>query len=605
MLLEYSVRPQCRSTDSWSTMAAFLHHCPFLKSAPKPALRRTGTALLSLANRCPIIIRQISVSGTPSLETKLDVSPTQLKSPQPPKVDQKRQFAQAATQVAVSVSKGCPFVSSQIGMVRASPEVQEDVQAKPNSGMMTSLLKGLKSSVFPTSGQTNTVTHLLKDNMIGLSYDYDSFFSEKIVEKKKDHTYRIFKTVNRSAEVFPFAEDFSVSGREGSQVSVWCSNDYLGMSRHPRVLSAIRDALDRHGAGAGGTRNISGTSNFHVTLEKEVAQLHQKDAALVFSSCFVANDSTLFTLAKMLPGCEIYSDAGNHASMIQGIRNSGAKRFIFRHNDSRHLEELLQRSDPKTPKIVAFETVHSMDGAICPLEELCDVAHRHGALTFVDEVHAVGLYGAHGAGVGERDNVMHKIDIVSGTLGKAFGCVGGYIASSAALVDTVRSFAAGFIFTTALPPMVLAGALESVRVLKSPEGQVLRRAHQRNVKHMRQLLMDKGLPVLNCPSHIIPIQVGNAELNTKVCDTLLEKHNIYVQAINYPTVARGGGVPQKLDQSSFNKLVEVWQEAGLKLNSPITASCTFCDRPLHFDLMSEWEKSYFGNMEPQYITVYA
>eukprot|EP00064_Thunnus_orientalis_P017617 superscaffoldBa00003795_g17701 len=574
-----------------------------------PALRRTGTSLLSLADQCPIIVRQISVSSPASLDAKLTVSPTKTKPHRLPMVDQRRLVAQTATQVAVSVSKGCPFVSSQIGMVRASPEVQEDVQR----GRVTSLLRDLKNSILPAAAPTNTVT-LLKDNMVGPSYDYDRFFVEKIAEKKKDHTYRVFKTVNRSAEVFPFAEDYSISGREGSQVSVWCSNDYLGMSRHPRVLSGIRDALDKHGAGAGGTRNISGTSNYHVSLEKELAQLHQKDAALVFSSCFVANDSTLFTLAKMLPGCEIYSDAGNHASMIQGIRNSGAKRFIFRHNDSRHLEELLKRSDPKTPKIVAFETVHSMDGAICPLEELCDVAHRYGALTFVDEVHAVGLYGAHGAGVGERDNVMHKIDIVSGTLGKAFGCVGGYIASSAALVDTVRSFAAGFIFTTALPPMALAGALESVRVLKSPEGQVLRRAHQRNVKHMRQLLMDKGLPVVNCPSHIIPIRVGNAELNTKVCDTLLEKHNIYVQAINYPTVPRGEELLRLApsphhDPAMMNyfvdKLVEVWQEAGLLINSPATASCTFCDRPLHFDLMSEWEKSYFGNMEPQYITVSA
>ncbi|KAK7896697.1 hypothetical protein WMY93_022022 [Mugilogobius chulae] len=479
---------------------------------------------------------------------------------------------------------------------------------------MKSLLKSIKETVLQTPAQQNPVSDLLKDNMVGPCYDYDRFFVEKISEKKQDHTYRVFKTVNRSAHSFPFAQDFSVAGREGAEVSVWCSNDYLGMSRHPRVIKAISSALDRHGAGAGGTRNISGTSNYHVALEKELAQLHQKSGALVFSSCFVANDSTLFTLAKMLPGCEIYSDAGNHASMIQGIRNSGAKRFIFRHNDSKHLEELLRKSDPKTPKIVAFETVHSMDGAICPLEELCDVAHRYGALTFVDEVHAVGLYGAHGAGVGERDNIMHKIDIVSGTLGKAFGCVGGYIASSAALVDTVRSYAAGFIFTTALPPMVLSGALESVRVLKSVEGQALRRAHQRNVKHMRQLLMDRGLPVVNCPSHIIPIRVGNAELNTKVCDTLLEKYNIYVQAINYPTVPRGEELlrlapsphhhPDMMEYF-VDKLVEVWQEAGLALNNPNLASCNFCNRPLHFDLMSEWEKSYFGNMEPQYITVLA
>nr|XP_057940142.1 5-aminolevulinate synthase, erythroid-specific, mitochondrial [Doryrhamphus excisus]XP_057940143.1 5-aminolevulinate synthase, erythroid-specific, mitochondrial [Doryrhamphus excisus] len=586
-------------------MAAFLHHCPFFKSATKPALRRSGPSLLSLANQCPIIARQISVSGSASFEAKLSTLSAVADCRQPLMLHQRRMFAQTAPQVAESAPKACPFVTSHIGLVRARPEVQEDVQ----EGLV---FKDLQESLLSKSPQT--ISHLLKDNMAGPSYDYDHFFSQKIAEKKEDHTYRVFKTVNRSATSFPFAEDYSVSDRDGSQVSVWCSNDYLGMSRHPRVISAISETLSRHGAGAGGTRNISGTSNFHVFLEKELAQLHQKDGALVFSSCFVANDSTLFTLARMLPGCEIYSDAGNHASMIQGIRNSGAKRVIFRHNDSQHLKELLQRSDPKTPKIVAFETVHSMDGAICPLEELCDVAHQYGALTFVDEVHAVGLYGAHGAGVGERDNVMHKIDIVSGTLGKAYGCVGGYIASSAALVDTVRSFAAGFIFTTALPPMVLAGALESVRVLKGTEGQSLRRAHQRNVKHMRQLLMDRGLPVVHCPSHIIPIRVGNAELNTKVCDTLLERHNIYVQAINYPTVPRGEELLRlapsphhhpAMMEYFVEKLLDVWQEVGLKLNNPAAASCTFCDRPLHFDLMSEWEKSYFGNMEPQYITVSA
>ncbi|KTF91415.1 hypothetical protein cypCar_00009086 [Cyprinus carpio] len=492
-------------------MSAFLHHCPFLKSPPGPPLRNMA-AYFGLAGRCLLLHKE-----------------------------PKRQLATTATQVAISMSQSCPFVSSKIGLVKASPQVQEDVQ--PN-------LENQDTSARP-------------------SFNYDDFFTQKIVEKKNDHTYRIFKTVNRFAEGFPLAEDYSIPGRLGSQVSVWCSNDYLGMSRHPRVVKAIGESLQKHGAGAGGTRNISGTSNYHVALESELARLHQKDGALVFSSCFVANDSTLFTLAKMLPGCEIYSDMGNHASMIQGIRNSGAKRFIFRHNDASHLEELLSRSDPLTPKIVAFETVHSMDGAICPLEELCDVAHKYGALTFVDEVHAVGLYGAHGAGVGERDNIMHKIDIVSGTLGKAFGCVGGYIASTAALVDNVRSYAAGFIFTTSLPPMVLAGALESV---------------------------------------------GNAAKNSQVCDILLEKHNIYVQAINYPTVPRGEEL-LRLAPSPFHdpimmnyfveKLLDVWQEVGLPLNGPAMASCTFCDRPLHFDLMSEWEKSYFGNMEPRYITVAA
>ncbi|XP_060788053.1 5-aminolevulinate synthase, erythroid-specific, mitochondrial isoform X2 [Neoarius graeffei] len=599
------VRPQCRSTAG-EVMSAFLHHCPFLKSAPGPALRHMG-GFLGMADRCPVIARRITVQSTQSQDEK-DLLPHK---------EAKRSLAISAAQVAVSKTKTCPFVSTKIGLVKASPQVQEDIHSElPPISKEEEVTSGTVSSVF--SGlqgfQSSHPSHLLKDNIVGSSFDYDDFFTQKIIEKRNDHTYRVFKTVNRFAEVFPFAEDYSVPGRLGSQVSVWCSNDYLGMSRHPRVIKAIWDVLEKHGAGAGGTRNISGTSYYHVALEKELALLHQKDAALVFSSCFVANDSTLFTLAKLLPGCEIYSDMGNHASMIQGIRNSGAKRFIFRHNDARHLEELLSRSDPRTPKIVAFETVHSMDGAICPLEELCDVAHKYGALTFVDEVHAVGLYGSHGAGVGERDGVMHKIDIVSGTLGKAFGCIGGYIASTAALVDTVRSYAAGFIFTTSLPPMVLAGALESVRVLMSSEGQALRRAHQRNVKHMRQLLLDAGLPVINCPSHIIPIRVGNAEKNSKVCDILLERHNIYVQAINYPTVPRGEEL-LRLAPSPFHnpimmdyfmkKLVDVWQEVGLPLNTPATASCTFCDRPYHFDLMSEWEKSYFGSMEPRYITVAA
>ncbi|MBN3306660.1 HEM0 protein, partial [Amia calva] len=590
-------------------MASFLHHCPFLTTVPRPILRRAGVSLFNLADRCPVILRGLA-SSAPQQQRARETTPAG-SSPQ-------RSLAQDATQAAVSLSSSCPFVSSQIPVVQASPEVQEDVRTS-NTGSVSAVLKGLHSSLKQKMQDLSTrparpENLLIRDNMIAAqpSFDYDRFFEAKIIEKKQDHTYRVFKTVNRRVDVFPFAEDYSQTIQQAKQVSVWCSNDYLGMSRHPRVLDAIRDTLDQYGAGAGGTRNISGTSKFHVDLERELAELHGKDGALVFSSCFVANDSTLFTLAKMLPGCEIYSDAGNHASMIQGIRNSGAPRHIFRHNDAQHLEQLLRNSDPNTPKIVAFETVHSMDGAICPLEELCDVAHRYGALTFVDEVHAVGLYGAHGAGVGERDSIMHKIDIVSGTLGKAFGCVGGYIASTAALVDTVRSYAAGFIFTTSLPPMVLAGALESVRVLKGSEGQALRRAHQRNVKHMRQLLLDAGLPVINCPSHIIPIRVGNAEQNSRVCDLLLERHDIYVQAINYPTVPRGEELlrlapsphhsPAMMDYF-VEKLVESWQEVGLPLSRPMAAACNFCDRPLHFDLMSEWEKSYFGNMEPRYITV--
>uniref|UniRef100_A0A5F4W670 5-aminolevulinate synthase n=1 Tax=Callithrix jacchus TaxID=9483 RepID=A0A5F4W670_CALJA len=519
------------------TAAMLLQCCPVLARGPTSLLGKVVKAhqFLFGIGRCPILATQ----GPNCSQIHLKATKAGGDSP--------------------SWAKGhCPFMLSELQdgkskiVQKAAPEVQEDVK------------------VFKTGNYV---------------FSYDQFFRDKITEKKQDHTYRVFKTVNRWADAYPFAQHFSEASVASKDVSVWCSNDYLGMSRHPQVLQATQETLQRHGAGAGGTRNISGTSKFHVELEQELAELHQKDSALLFSSCFVANDSTLFTLAKILPGCEIYSDAGNHASMIQGIRNSGAAKFVFRHNDPDHLKKLLEKSNPETPKIVAFETVHSMDGAICPLEELCDVSHQYGALTFVDEVHAVGLYGSRGAGIGERDGIMHKIDIISGTLGKAFGCVGGYIASTRDLVDMVRSYAAGFIFTTSLPPMVLSGALESVRLLKGEEGQALRRAHQRNVKHMRQLLMDRGLPVIPCPSHIIPIRVGDAALNSKLCDLLLSKHGIYVQAINYPTVPRGEELlrlapsphhsPQMMEDF-VEKLLLAWTEVGPPmLNSFIWAdTCT-------------------------------
>lgn len=496
----------------------------------------------------------------------------------------------------------CPFLAAQMSQKgssvfrKASLELQEDVQemhavrkevaqtsvnpsvisVKADGGDPSGLLRNFQDIM--RKQRPERVSHLLQDNLPKSvsTFQYDRFFEKKIDEKKNDHTYRVFKTVNRRAHIFPMADDYSDSLITKKQVSVWCSNDYLGMSRHPRVCGAVMDTLKQHGAGAGGTRNISGTSKFHVDLEQELADLHGKDAALLFSSCFVANDSTLFTLARMMPGCEIYSDSGNHASMIQGIRNSRVPKYIFRHNDVSHLRELLQRSDPSVPKIVAFETVHSMDGAVCPLEELCDVAHEFG-------------------GFGDRD----------GTLGKAFGCVGGYIASTSSLIDTVRSYAAGFIFTTSLPPMLLAGALESVRILKSAEGRALRRQHQRNVKLMRQMLMDAGLPVVHCPSHIIPVRVANAAKNTEVCDELMSRHNIYVQAINYPTVPRGEELlriaptphhtPQMMNYFLEN-LLATWKRVGLELKPHSSAECNFCRRPLHFEVMSEREKSYFSGM---------
>ncbi|XP_072305054.1 5-aminolevulinate synthase, non-specific, mitochondrial-like [Eucyclogobius newberryi] len=496
-----------------------------------------------------------------------------------------------------NVSNKCPFFATEMlqeynkVIKEASQELQEDVHADS-----VIVERSLKSSV---------QAHLLKNKpFLDITFDYETFFTKMIQNKKDDHTYRIFKTINRSAASFPMAENCSSDVKR--DVSVWCSKDYLGMSRHPKVIQATMETLRKHGAGAGGTRSISGTNEFHVELEHELSELHDKEAALLFTSCFVANDSTLFTLAKMLPGCEIFSDAGNHASMIQGIRNSGVKKFVFRHDDVSHLQELLESSDPNTPKIVAFETVHSMDGAVCPLEEMCDTAHRYGALTFVDvhEVHAVGLYGPRGGGIGERDRVLHKMDIISGTLGKAFGCVGGYITGTAALVDTVRSYAACFIFTS-LPPMLLAGAKASVEILKTEDGQVLRRRHQRSVTLLRQLLMDSGLPVVHCPSHIIPITLADAKKNTEICDIMMSRYNIYVQAINYPTVAKGeellriAPTPHHTPQMMHyfvDCLVKTWKAVGLTFVPHSSAECTFCQRPLHFDLMSDWEKSYFTGL---------
>jgi len=428
-------------------------------------------------------------------------------------------------------------------------------------------------------------------------FGYETFFEEQIQKKKMDHSYRIFKKVNRDAKTFPAAREFSWGKKD---ITVWCSNDYLGMSAHPKVTKAVHDAIDNHGVGAGGTRNISGNSLLHEELESELAALHKKEGALVFTSCYVANDTTLFTLPKLIPGCEIFSDAGNHASMIQGIKNSGVPKHIFKHNDPDHLEHLLSKVDVSVPKIVAFETVHSMSGAICPLEEMCDVAHKYGALTFVDEVHAVGLYGREGAGVGERDGIEHKIDIISGTLGKAFGNVGGYIAASESLVDVVRSYGAGFIFTTSLPPTVLSGAIASIKVLRSEEGRMLRARHRTNVDYLREKLMAAGLSVEHTPSHIIPVHVGDPALCSALSDGLIQQFGHYVQAINFPTVPRGeeklrvAPTPHHtvamMDQF-VSDLTSIWVSLGLPIRSAATCpgSCNFCQKPVMFNKMTARE----------------
>ncbi|MGH7012634.1 MAG: 5-aminolevulinate synthase [Stellaceae bacterium] len=364
--------------------------------------------------------------------------------------------------------------------------------------------------------------------------DFEAFFKTRLDALKAEGRYRVFTDIARRVGAFPRARDRA----RGSEITVWCSNDYLGMGQHPEVLAAMREAIDQTGAGAGGTRNISGTTPYHIALERELAELHRKPAALVFTSGYVANETALATLASQLPGCIVFSDALNHASMIQGIKHSRADKVIFQHNEPADLERLLKAADASRAKLVAFESVYSMDGDIAPIGGLCEVAKRYGALTYLDEVHAVGLYGARGAGIAERDGAMDRVDLIQGTLAKAFGLMGGYVAASAALIDFLRSYAPGFIFTTALPPAIAAGAVASIRHVKG--ATELRQRHQERAARLKQRLAAAKLPVMPSASHIVPVLVGDARLCKEASDDLLARHRIYVQPINYPTVPRGG-----------------------------------------------------------------
>jgi 5-aminolevulinate synthase len=365
--------------------------------------------------------------------------------------------------------------------------------------------------------------------------NYDRFFDEAIAQLHAERRYRVFADLERIAGEFPRA--IWRSNGAAREITVWCSNDYLGMGQHESVIGAMQSAAGRMGSGAGGTRNISGTNHPLVELEAELADLHGKEAGLVFTSGFVSNEAAISTIAKLLPDCLILSDELNHASMIEGVKKSGAEKKIFRHNDLAHLESLLQAAPIERAKLIAFESVYSMDGDIAPIKEICDLAERYNAMTYIDEVHAVGMYGARGGGISEREGLADRIDIIEGTLAKAFGVMGGYITGKRAVIDAVRSYAPGFIFTTALPPALAAAATASIRHLKQSQNE--RDAHQRQAQQAKDALKAAGLPVMPSQTHIVPLLVGDPELCKQASDRLLDKHGIYIQPINYPTVPRG------------------------------------------------------------------
>lgn len=412
-------------------------------------------------------------------------------------------------------------------------------------------------------------------------FSYDKCLEERLEKLKDEGRYRVFLDLERIVGQFPRASNFggytSVDGKcprnsfePIGDITVWCSNDYLGMGQNRQVLDAMIDAIERLGAGAGGTRNISGNHHLIVQLEKELADLHKKEAALVFTSGYVANEATLSTLTKLLPHCVVISDELNHASMIQGILHGQAEKRIFRHNDLAHLEEILKEIDPARPKVLAFESVYSMDGDICPMHEICDLAEKYNAFTYLDEVHAVGMYGPNGGGIADREGLMERIDIIQGTLAKAYGVIGGYIAAKTSTVDAIRSFASGFIFTTTLPPAVAAGAITSVRHLKNSDEE--RQLQQQRANELKDMLKAAEIPYIHSETHIVPVLVGDPVLCKEVSDRLLGQYGMYIQPINFPTVPRGTErlriTPGPLHTSKMlNELVgalsKIWSEINL------------------------------------------
>nr|WP_047166400.1 5-aminolevulinate synthase [Sphingomonas sp. Y57] len=401
--------------------------------------------------------------------------------------------------------------------------------------------------------------------------DYQRVFTQAIDRLHAEGRYRVFIDILRNKGMFPNARCFA--GHNGPKpVTVWCSNDYLAMGQHPKVIAAMEEALHDVGAGSGGTRNIGGNTHYHVDLESELADLHEKEGALLFTSGYVSNEATLSTLAKVLPGCIIFSDELNHASMIAGIRNSGCEKRVFRHNDLEHLEELLAAEDPEAPKLIAFESVYSMDGDIAPIHAICDLADKYNALTYLDEVHAVGMYGPRGGGISDRDAAAKRLTVIEGTLGKAFGVMGGYIAADQMIIDVIRSYAPGFIFTTSLSPVLVAGALASVKHLKQSSEE--RDGQQAAAATLKRLFAEAGLPVMDTNTHIVPLMVGDPVKAKKVSDILLAEYGVYVQPINYPTVPRGTerlrftpgpAHSEEMMRELTQALLEIWDRMEMKL----------------------------------------
>jgi 5-aminolevulinate synthase len=553
--------------------------CPFLKKASPATLRALATSsrppvqshcggtlskLQMLGQRCPVMGKALAIQSARVGKTGMVSAAT---------VAGLRSFTTQPKPAKAKIHTSAPH--------EARP-VDSPVFSRRENGQFSSAMTGTpKPAVSATAGNPSGPS---------TKFDYGGFYDAELDKKHKDKSYRYFNNINRLAKEFPQAH----GADKGERVTVWCSNDYLGMGRNERVLKRMHETLDEYGSGAGGTRNISGHNKHAVELEATIAKLHAKDAALVFSSCYVANDATLATLGSKLPDCVILSDSLNHASMIQGIRHSGTKKIVFKHNDLEDLEAKLAALPLHVPKIIAFESVYSMCGSIGPIEGICDLAEKYGAITFLDEVHAVGMYGPSGAGVAEHldyeahrhgrpeGTIMDRIDIITGTLGKAYGCVGGYIAASAQLVDMIRSLAPGFIFTTSLPPATMAGAQAAIEYQMEYNGD--RRLQQLHTRAVKEALDAKDIPVIPNPSHIIPILVGNAELAKQASDMLLNKYQIYVQSINYPTVPVGQerlritptpGHTKEYREQLVDAVDEIWSTLGIKRTSQWAAEGGF------------------------------